>query len=153
MITIRSIPVRQLSAELGAAWSALQQGQPALSNPFYRPEFAQAVAAERGDVEVAVLEQAGAPLGFLPLERSRRQHGAPVGSHINECQGAIVRSGVEWSPEQVLRAVGLRSWRFDHLGSAQAAFAPFQHVVAASPYFDSARSCAGRSAAGALAAR
>ncbi len=86
-------------------------------------------------MEVAVLEQHGQPVGFLPLERSRR-HAAPVGSHVNESQGAVVQSGVDWSPQAALVAIGLRSWRFDHLAPGQLAFEPFRHVVAASPYLD-----------------
>ena len=136
MISVRSIPARDFPAELAAAWAAVQTAQAALSNPLFRPEFTRAVAAERNDVEVAVLEQAGQPVGFLPLERSRRGHAAPVGSHINECQGAIVQPGVAWLPQAALAAIGLRSWKFDHLGAGQTVFEPFRHVVAASPYLD-----------------
>ena len=88
------VPVLQLSADHISAWSALQQSDPWLASPFLRPEFTQIMAAIRSDVEVAVWEQGGEPVGFLPFERFKRRVGRPVGSHINEFQVAIARSGV-----------------------------------------------------------
>ena len=41
---------------------------PQLDNPFFRPEFTQAVAAVRDDVEVAVLEIQQQPVGFFPYQ-------------------------------------------------------------------------------------
>jgi CelD/BcsL family acetyltransferase involved in cellulose biosynthesis len=130
------LPVSQLTADHVAAWSSLQQRDARLANPFFRPEFAQEVAAERADVEVAIWEQSGEPVGFLPFERAIRRLGKPVGSHMNEFQGAITRSDVAWSPPEVVRAAGLRTWRFDHLAFNQTALGPFQYLVVPSPYLD-----------------
>ncbi len=135
-MNIRVISAAQLSPDHVAAWSRLQRADAALANPFFRPEFTQTVAAVRDDVEVVIWEQAGEPVGFLPFERSSGRVGRPVGSHINEFQGAIARADVSWSPREVVRAAGLRAWRFDHLVANQAAFGPFQYVVADSPYLD-----------------
>ena len=133
---IRVFPVAQLSADHLAAWSRLQQSDAALANPFFRPEFSQAMAAVRSDVKVVVWEQAHEVVGFLPFEQSRWRVGKPVGSHINEFQGAIARTDVAWSPQEVVRASGLRAWRFDHLATTQNAFGPYQCVVSKSPYID-----------------
>jgi CelD/BcsL family acetyltransferase involved in cellulose biosynthesis len=133
---INVIPAGQLSAECIAAWSNLQRSDPTLCNPFFRPEFTLAVAAERGGVDVAVLENDSEPVGFLPIERSRWRVGRAVGYYINQYQGAIVRGGVRWEPREVVRAAGLRSWRFDHLVSTQTAFVANQFAVADSPYLD-----------------
>jgi CelD/BcsL family acetyltransferase involved in cellulose biosynthesis len=132
----RIFPAAQLSAEHLAAWSRLQRSDATLASPYFRPEFTQAVAAVRGDVEVAVWEQAGKPVGFLPFQRNGRRVGMPVGSPMNDFQGAIAQSDVAWSPQEVVRSAGLRAWRFDHLLTSQTAFAPFQYVFAESPYLD-----------------
>jgi CelD/BcsL family acetyltransferase involved in cellulose biosynthesis len=133
---IRVVPPHQLSADDLTAWSRLQQSDPAFFSPFFRPEFTQAVAAVRGDVQVAVWEQAGEPVGFLPFQRNGRRLGLPVGSPSNDFQGAIARADVAWSPQDVVRAAGLRSWQFDHLVASQGGFAPFQYVFGRSPYID-----------------
>jgi CelD/BcsL family acetyltransferase involved in cellulose biosynthesis len=130
------LPAAQLSADHVSAWSRLQRSDAALANPFFRPEFTQAIAAVREDVEVAVWYRGDEPVGFLPFERSGRNTGRPVGSHINESQGAIYQSGVAWYPEDVVRAAGLRAWQFDHLAAAQAPFAEYQFVLGESWFAD-----------------
>jgi CelD/BcsL family acetyltransferase involved in cellulose biosynthesis len=136
---ITVIPAAKLSDEHVSAWSQLQRSNANLANPFFRPEFTQAVAAERNDVEVAVWEQSGEPVGFLPFERGRGNVGRPVGNSINMYQGAVTRSDVDWSPQEIVRAAGLRAWRFDHWLAEQGIFTQFQYVVAESPYFDLAQ--------------
>jgi CelD/BcsL family acetyltransferase involved in cellulose biosynthesis len=134
-MTIKIIPANHLSADQFDAWSAIQLSQPRLANPFYRPEFTQAVAAEREGVDVAVWERAGEPVGFLPFERTGQRQGRAVGLYINQAQGAIVRPDVEWSPQEVVRAAGLRVLKFDHLAVDQQPFSPYQFVVSPS-YLD-----------------
>lgn len=133
---IRVLPATGLSAEHLSAWSRLLKSDATLASPFFRPEFTQAVAAVRGGIEVAIWEQSGEPVGFLPFQRSGRQVGLPVASPKNDFQGAIARADVAWSPQEVVRAAGLRAFRFDHLVATQAAFAPFQFGFAESPYID-----------------
>ncbi len=134
--TLKVIPATQLSADQLRAWSEIQQSEPRLANPFFRPEFTSAVAAEREGVDVAVWEQGGEPVGFLPFERTGRQQGRAVGLYVNQAQGAIMRPDVDWSPQEVVRAAGLRVLKFDHLAVDQQAFSPYQFVVSPSPYLD-----------------
>lgn len=134
-LKVRVIPAGQLGACHVAAWSRLQRSDPALASPFFRPEFTLAMAAVRGDVYVATWEHASEPIGFLPFERAGGA-GKPVGSHINEVQGAIARGDLAWSPREVVRAAGLRSWNFDHVAVTQECLAPYISVVADSPYMD-----------------
>lgn len=133
---IHVLPATQLSADHLSAWSHLVESDPTLASPYFRPEFTQAVAAVRGGVEVAVWEQAGEPVGFLPFQRNGWRVGMSVGSPSNDYHGAIARADVAWSPQAVVRVAGLRSWRFDHLVATQTAFAPFQYVFARSAYVD-----------------
>ena len=133
---INTIPAAELSPEHLAMWSHMQRSDPTLNNPFFRPEFTLAVAAQRTDVRVAVWEESGEPVGFLPFERSRRCVAQAVGSCMNLAQGAIARGDLDWSPREVVRAAGLRGFCFDNLLMSQKAFAPFQYVVGPSAYLD-----------------
>jgi CelD/BcsL family acetyltransferase involved in cellulose biosynthesis len=96
-----------------------------LASPYFRPEFSQALGAVRRHVEVAVLEQAGKAMGFLPFERSRWNHGQPVGTFLSDYHGLIATQSVAVDPMELLRGSGLKTWRFEHLVGAQASFAPF----------------------------
>ncbi len=63
------IPGRDLDAELVRAWTELQVANPDLASPYFAPEFTQAVAAVRDDVEVAVVEERGQIVAFFPFHR------------------------------------------------------------------------------------
>ena len=116
----------------------MQSEDPALDSPFFRPEFTQCVATVRDDVEIAVLEEAGRPVGFFPYQRERGDIGRPVGGYMAEFQGVILSAGRECSPRDLVRGCGLRAWHFDHL-TLQAGFQPYQWLTAASPYMDVSR--------------
>ena len=133
---IEILPAAQLNSDQLSAWSRLQRADPSLANPFFRPEFALTVAAERPGVDVAVWTQGGEPVGFLPFERNKSRTGRAVGYYINQFQGVIARPDFVCSPRDFVRAAGLRRWRFDHLSASQQAFAPFQYITNTSPYLD-----------------
>jgi len=126
----------QLSGEQRAAWSELQRSHAAFDSPYFRPEFTLAVAAVRDDVEVAVLEERGAPVGFFPFQRSRRKRGQPVGGRLSDFHGVIAAPSLEFTAAELLRGCGLGTWDFDHLVMPQTAFAPHVRRVEASPFLD-----------------
>ena len=132
----RPIPPIALTPEHLAAWADIQRADAALDSPYFRPEFTQAVAAVRGDVEVGVLEEGGEPVGFFPFQRGRRNVARPVGGMMSDFHGVVVRQGVAWDPRQLLRGCGLSAWHFDHLIAAQEPFRPHHWSVAPSPYID-----------------
>ena len=138
-MNIRVIAAEQLTAEQVAAWSDIQRAEPALDSPCFRPEFTQAVAAVRRDVEVGLLEEDGRPVGFFPFQRGPRNMAQPVGGRMSDFQGVIVRRRVTWDPEQLLCGCRLRAWHFDHLVAEQEPFRPFHWKVAPSPYLDLSR--------------
>ena len=57
---VTTIPARELSPDLVGRWAAILRAEPALDSPYFRPEFVQAVAACRTDVEIGLIEQSGA---------------------------------------------------------------------------------------------
>ncbi|MFY8102606.1 MAG: GNAT family N-acetyltransferase [Ramlibacter sp.] len=116
---ISLITASQLDAPLQAAWRALQADNPALQSPYFAPEFTLSVAAVRGDVRIAVMEQAGRIAGFFPFQ-ARWGMGLPVGGSLSDHHGVVCAPGARWHWPDLLRAARLSSWRFDHLPREQA---------------------------------
>jgi CelD/BcsL family acetyltransferase involved in cellulose biosynthesis len=135
-IKVRTVTYDQLTPAEVATWSAIQRRNPLLGTPYFCPEFTQAVSAVRRDVEVAVLEQEGAAVGFLPFQRGRFNVGRPVADTLSDFQGIIAAEGVECSPVDLVRGCGLSALHFDHLVSEQAQFAPHAWQTYDSPYID-----------------
>lgn len=135
-MNIRLITADQLKLRDIAAWAAIQQADPALDSPYFRPEFTQAVAAVRDDVEVGVLQEGGEPVGFFPFQRSRRNVARPVGGKMSDFHGVVVQKGVAWDPRQLLHECRLSAWHFDHLIAGQEPLQPYHWNVAPSPYID-----------------
>jgi CelD/BcsL family acetyltransferase involved in cellulose biosynthesis len=135
-MNIHAIKADALTPGHIAAWDRIQRAVPALDSPYFRPEFTQAVAAVRNDVEVGIFERGGEPVGFFPFQRGRRNVALPVGGRLSDFQGAIVGSDEVWTPEKLLRGCGLRAWHFDHLIAAQSPFQPHHRHIAPSPYLD-----------------
>jgi CelD/BcsL family acetyltransferase involved in cellulose biosynthesis len=135
-MNVRSVSADRLTPEQIAAWSAVQQSEPSLDSPFFRPEFTQAVAAVRRDVEVGLLEQDGKPVGFFPYQRDPHGSGSAVGRPYADFQGLIVGSKVHWDPPEILRGCGLAAWHFDRLITSQEPFRPYHWVTNGSPYLD-----------------
>ena len=131
-----AIPIDQLSAEQLETWGRLQQADSRLDSPYFRPEFAQAVAAVRSGSEVAVLEDAGRPVGFLPYHRTRTNVGLPIAGSMTDFQGAVVQPGVAWDVADLLRTCRLKALCFDHLLAEQSEFQRFHWCEATSPFVD-----------------
>lgn len=132
---IHVVSFDRLTPKEVAAWSRLQESVVDYASPYYRPEFAQAVHAVRGDVEVAVLEQGGNPKGFFAFHRRGRM-GYPVGSPLADFQGPVVDPGVSWDVADLVRACRLTAWRFDHVPASMGNLASHAWCTAMSPYLD-----------------
>jgi CelD/BcsL family acetyltransferase involved in cellulose biosynthesis len=135
-LQIDVLKAAELNRDHVAAWSALQRADPSVDNPSFCPEFTQAVAAVRDDVEVAVLRQGRQFVGFFPFHRTRRNIGRPVGWLLTDMHGLVVAKNVDWDPWQILRECGLAAWHFDHLVASQEPFAPYFQCVEDAPFMD-----------------
>lgn len=134
-----TLPCHRLSPEHIAAWSRIQASDPAFDSPYFRPEFTQAVAEVRDDVEVAVLEKNGEPVGFLPFQRTAWNVGKPVGGRMSDFQGVICGKGLQWNADALIRGCGLSTWDFDHLLESQQPFEAYRWKSSPSPYMDLSR--------------
>lgn len=126
----------ELTPDHRHAWSQLQCGEPPIDNPFLHSNFTRAVAAVRTDVEVAVLEDGGEYVGFLPFQRGRRGIGRPVASRVSELHGMVARPQSPWRVDDMLRGCGLSMWQFDCVPVSQRQFQPFHLWQWESSYID-----------------
>jgi len=121
------------------AWSAFQRDDVTLASPFLSLEFATAVDVARDDARVAVIDDGGSIAGFLAFSIDDNKVGAPIGATICDSQALIARAGFDWDAPELVRAVGLRSWSFDHLVPTQKQFEPFHEALHRSPTIDLSR--------------
>jgi CelD/BcsL family acetyltransferase involved in cellulose biosynthesis len=133
-VDISPLSVRSLTPELVEAWIALQQSNLELASPCFSPQFAMGLAEFVDDVRVGILRKEGKVAGFFPFRRGPYGMGKPL--DMCDYDGVICAPGLEWSPEQLLRACGLRSWDFGHLLASQTPFAKFHRASTESPIID-----------------
>lgn len=135
-MNVSVVSADQMSIDQVQAWDALQRTDPNCDNPFFRPELIQLAAQVQPNVEVAILQENGEAVGFLPFERSAGDIGLPVISRISDMHGAVVRRDIPWDAADLIRQAGLNVWHFDHLPATQKPFAPWFRSLEDSPYID-----------------
>ncbi|MGA2797338.1 MAG: GNAT family N-acetyltransferase [Thermoguttaceae bacterium] len=133
---IEAIPAVELTADQLSLWSQFQRADATLDSPYFRPEFTQAVAAVRSGVEVGILKDGVDIVGFFPFQRGKGNAGLPVGGKMSVFQGLIARQGVNFNPQEIVKACGLSAWHFDHLIAGQESFRPYHWRAGGSPYMD-----------------
>jgi hypothetical protein len=133
---ITLVNATELSPSQVADWSALQRQVPVADSPFFSPEFTRLSAEMWNNVEVAVMQEGNAHIGFFPFERSREQIAKPVASVINDFHGVVAQHDPSWTVEQLLQDAGIKTFEFDHLPQVHSAFDGFMTVFARSPYID-----------------
>jgi CelD/BcsL family acetyltransferase involved in cellulose biosynthesis len=135
-IEARVVPGKCLSAHQVETWQELQDSNEELANPCFSPEFTQAIAAVRSDVEVALIEQGGGVVAVFPFQRKHGSRAVPVGGIVSDYQGLICRPGFNCEPRELLKACGLVAWDFDRLLSSQICFAPYHKLCEPSAQID-----------------
>ena len=131
-MNIRILSGREIDASLAERWRDMQRGEPALTSPYFCPQFAQAVATVRDDVFVAVIEDAGEMRGIFPFQR-RGRTGVPLGGPLSDFHGLIAPDALDLDATELIRSCGLDDWTFDHLLASQRCFAAHHAAQAESP--------------------
>jgi CelD/BcsL family acetyltransferase involved in cellulose biosynthesis len=151
VIHVRPVSVGELNSADWELWSRLQESQPLLESPYFRPEFTRAVAHVRRDVEIGVLEDGGQRVGYWPYQRGTLNIGKPIGGKLSDYHGVVAPADLPVDPQALVRQCALAAWDFDHL-VAQPSFAPFTTIREESPYLDLSQGfeayCKARRAAG-----
>lgn len=118
-----------------SCWSQWQAADRALSSPLFRPELVQAVARHRPGVEVAVIRQGEETVGFFPYHRQGRV-AEPFAGTLTDLQGLIRKPGTSLDAPTMLRACGLKGWRFTNLLVEQSELEPYHMLLNECPYMD-----------------
>jgi CelD/BcsL family acetyltransferase involved in cellulose biosynthesis len=133
---IRVKKTAELTAVEWSAWDEIQGSSRVYESPYFRPHFAQAVAAVRSDAEVAVLSENGQVVGFFPFQRGPLNLGKPIGGKLSDYHGPLLAPGASVDPRALLAACKLASWDFDHFVSTTPALEPFIRERGKSPQMD-----------------
>lgn len=133
---IQLVRPADLTADQLTMWSRLQREQVEINSPYFRPEYTQAVSRVRSDVEVAILRQQSATLGFFPFQRDTFNIGKPVGNRLSDFHGVIAHQDLKWSVEELMHGCRLAAWDFNHLIASQSPFRAHHRIIEESPYID-----------------
>ncbi|NGM52467.1 GNAT family N-acetyltransferase [Caulobacter sp. 602-2] len=112
----RVIEVADLNAAERARWAALRAAEPMLAGPYFDLRYAEAAAACAPGSRVAVLEQGGRVVGFLPFQR-RGSSIQPLGAPMSDFHGLVAEPGV--SLPAVLALLGAERMRVSGLVSPE----------------------------------
>ena len=126
-----SVPMRvtvvrpcELGPHESEMWTKFQRVSPETLSPFMSLTFAQAVARARQNARVAIAEDGGEITAFLPFESASDKVALPIGHPMNDFHG-FISSGAPIDARSVVKAAGLRGWRFDHAPASQGVLAPY----------------------------
>lgn len=120
------------------AWRSFCVQDPRQASPYFRPEFAQAVAATRSDVQVAVFRDAkhGAPLGFFAFHRRPGGLLRPIGAPVSDWQGPVLAPGFSLSGAALVDACRADAVRFSAAPAGHSVVAHGGHRETPSWYID-----------------
>ncbi|MFN3353461.1 MAG: GNAT family N-acetyltransferase, partial [Brevundimonas sp.] len=91
-LTVDIIRPDELDDRLVAVWRALLAANPALTSPYFQPEFTTIGGAVTPGAAVAVLHRGGEVRGFFPHQR-RGSAVQPLAAPLNDYHGVIARPG------------------------------------------------------------
>lgn len=132
----RPLLARELTPDLVSLWKSFCENNPLYHSPFYWPQFTQAVARARGDVRIAIIEERGDVVGFLPFHLTRSGVGKPVGGQLNDYQGPILAPGSSVEPRVLLDAAGISCYDYNHLPVSFGKLTAEAHTHSISPQMD-----------------
>src|SRR5579875_735653 len=135
---IEVLAPQELSADQIAAWTRLQGDGP-LATPFLSPRWvrtlAEAGGPDRKQARVAVLEEDGQTVGFLPA-RCARFTAMPPGAPLCDYQGLVAEPWLRLDPREIVAALGVARLDFDKLLANQAPFRGFMRGGSQSQVID-----------------
>lgn len=126
----------ELTPDLLGLWKSFCESDPLYQSPFYWPQFTQVVSQTRSDVRIAVLEERGDVVGFLPFHLARSGVGKPIGGQLNDYQGPIIRHGARVTPELLLTAAGISTYDYNHLPTSFEGLSNEAHSFSISPQME-----------------
>lgn len=99
-------PLRNLGQRDKDLWRTFAAPDGDLISPYLLPDFAELVDAERGDVQVIIAEDSGAPVGYFACHTPCGGVIRPVGAPLSDYQGFAARPGIALDPAMLLKTLG-----------------------------------------------
>lgn len=128
------ITPNELDASLISQWRSLLSKNAALDSPFYAPEFTQALGAARHDARIAILQDGGEIVGFLPFHKCRAGVAKPIGGQLSDYQGIIAAADHSFDASELLAACRLNAYDFNHAPVIQDTLRSGAYHFSSSPY-------------------
>jgi hypothetical protein len=121
---------RERQSELSSFWLEQRAANPALSSPFFHPDFTTIVANWRANVEAGLIHDDSGLIGIFPFQRLEGNVGVPVGHFLSDYHGIIALPDFDHiGARELIKGCGLIAWDFDHLISTQRLFVPFHEQI------------------------
>jgi CelD/BcsL family acetyltransferase involved in cellulose biosynthesis len=130
------INARGLTSRMLGRWAQIQNADPTLASPYFTPEFVQAVAIVRDDVQVGLIIHNRSIEGFFPFHRKRGRVARPIGLGLSDYHGVVAIPDAQWTVAELMRGFHLVRWAFDHLPASQSQFAEYAAGTSQSPVID-----------------
>ena len=103
-LDITRIKAEALTVAHRELWTEMRSGNPALYSPYFHPDYTQLVSQLQNDVYIAIINQDGQPVGFLPFQQRRKNGSArPVGAPMTDYHGIISHKDTAFSVADILK--------------------------------------------------
>jgi CelD/BcsL family acetyltransferase involved in cellulose biosynthesis len=116
----------ELGPSEAESWAQFQQSSLLASNPFYSLTYIQAVGRARATARIAVVEDDGKIVAFIPYKQGEQEIAGPIDGLWTTLDG-LISSNTPFDVRSAIRQAGLRGWRFLHAPAEQDALAPYRY--------------------------
>jgi len=121
------IAIDELHSSELAAWARFRRANPALYSPYFHSGYTQLLGQICPDVHVLVVEQAGAPIAFLPFQAKintadkvgKVGFARPVGTPMTDYHGLICAPDMSFDARAALKQAGFGAYHFSALVDPQ----------------------------------
>lgn len=113
MLKAETFHPADLGSDDAAAWLSACAARPEFDSPLLRPQFAQAVGADRDDARVTVWRAGGQAVAFLAYHLRPGQLARPIGAPLSDYHALVAETAFD--VPAALAAAGLSAYRFTGL--------------------------------------
>jgi len=100
----------QMSDEDWAVWTRIRQNTPALSSPYFHPDYTRLLSELRDDVRIVCqYDKAGSPVAFLPIQGKR--FARPVGAPMSDYH-AIITNQDDITYQSLFSETGIGAYHY-----------------------------------------
>lgn len=109
------ISPKELDNGLVDTWRAWQLEAGVLSNPFLSPSFALAYGRHQSRARIAVIEDSGELVGFLPIELTSLRSVRSMAWGLSDMQAPTFKPGYRIDAHALLKSGGFPIYEFDRM--------------------------------------